>query len=153
MRIFCLTCKEPVLDTSAELKLGGPYHGGMFAPLEKWKVSTFKCRDDITQGKLVCPRCHGFFIVGGVLCTEHGTVQPGQTSLDPSQSIMWHEGPAKGQLMHIKPSLLPAEEPEEKKPEEEGEMLKCPNCDREYRNTDSGRPWYEKHVAKCQKAE
>lgn len=111
MRVFCMTCKEPILNTSPDFKVGGPYHGGMFEPLtlDKWAATLPDLRAHTTGGDLHCPRCMGLFITPhGRLLTEHGIILPGQEGLDTSICIMHKDGPAKGELTHIRDSVVPA---------------------------------------------
>lgn len=107
LKIFCLTCKEYILETSDEFVCGGPYHGAMFegATADKWAATLFKLHETVKGGDLFCPRCMGPFIVAGRLLTEHGVIQPGQTSIDTSFNIVHQEGHAKGMLMYVKDSF------------------------------------------------
>lgn len=168
MKIYCFLCKRHVLDTSEKFVMGGPYKGEMFSLLnpKAWQVKQF--RAGATKGNLVCPHCEGPFSRRGALLTEHGTIKPGQQTVDTSLSIIHHEGIMKGRLKHIIDSKeLPAvdrvAEASAKRQAEidamygdvieqvwpECETLACPSCGKEYKNTEAGRPWYQKHVAGC----
>lgn len=115
MRIYCLTCREYILETSDQFKIGGPYHGAMFkgATDDKWSATTFRFHEDVKDGNLNCPRCMGFFIVDGKILTEHGVIRPGQKTLDESFSIIHKEGPVKGWLKCVDDSKeMPIDPPE-----------------------------------------
>ena len=168
MRIYCLTCKEYILNTSDAMILGGPYNGAMFEPAtgDKWAMTTFDCREHTKGGDLWCPRCMGRFLGDrGELLTEHGVVYAGQRTVDTGFSIVHGDGPAKGLLAHIKPSreivvdrvagamkanqaMMDAEDlpPEQSK----SEYVACPKCGKQYRNSEAGLLWYERHIAKCE---
>jgi len=108
MRIYCLTCREYIMNSSPEFVLGGPYHGAMFegATGDYWSATMFRQVESVKGGDLFCPRCTGrFFSDTGGLLTEHGVVQAGQKSVDTTFNIVHQDGPAKGQLMYIKDSL------------------------------------------------
>lgn len=111
MKIYCLTCKKHVLDTNEEFICGGPYNGSMFKSSPKMPIySKYPRHKNITKANLQCPWCGGNFIsVSGDLLTEHGKIKTGQTTYDPDFNIVWQEGPAKGQLMYIKDSIVPDE--------------------------------------------
>jgi len=153
MKIYCLTCREYILETSDDLVIGGPYNGAMFkgATNDKWASTMFRTVADIKGGDLHCPRCMGPFIVdGGKLLTEHGVIQPGQKSIDTTFNIVHQEGHAKGMLMYVKDSrLLPDHEAALEKAEdaiEEDDDLRCPECGKEYKD----KMWFDKHVERCE---
>ena len=104
MKIFCLTCKKHILDTTDSFVVGGPYNGTMFVSTPKMPVyAKYPRHAGIVKANLQCPWCNGVFCgPRGELLTEHGKIMKGQTSYDPEFNIVWKDGPAKGQLMHIK---------------------------------------------------
>jgi len=119
MKIYCICCKEYILDTSDDMVLGGAvlkdggaheYHGGMFkaASSDKWHSQMFDCRAHTRGGDLWCPRCTGKFLGShNELLTEHGIIHPGQKTVDTSFNIVWQkgeEGGAPGQLKYVKDS-------------------------------------------------
>ena len=113
MRIYCLTCREYIMNSSPEFVLGGPYHGAMFegATGDYWSATMFRQVESVKGGDLFCPRCTGrFFSDTGGLLTEHGVVQAGQKSVDTTFNIVHQDGPAKGQLMYIRDSIIPIED-------------------------------------------
>ncbi|HBJ74606.1 MAG TPA: hypothetical protein DDY86_03595 [Syntrophaceae bacterium] len=155
MRIYCLTCREVILETTDAFILGGPYDGGMFKGVrnDNWAETMFRTHPDVKGGNLFCPRCTGRFLgADGGLLTEHGIIRPGQRTVDTEYSIVHQDGPAKGLLMCIAPSLEKAvvePDPVVVVPEAEPETLECPKCGKAYKNTEAGRPWYERHIERC----
>lgn len=180
MKIFCFICKDHVLNTTDQFKPGGPYHGTMFecAKPGAWRSHMFKQSETVKKAALFCPRCEGAFIRrDGALLTEHGTVYPGQASIDTSFTIV--HGPdalLPGRLMFVKDSRPAPTEPidvpivdDDGDPvvkegvltgngrkaygvmaESEPEFVPCGTCGKEYKNTESGLRWLKKHEAKCE---
>ena len=162
MRIYCLTCREYIMNSSPDFVLGGPYHGAMFegATGDYWSATMFRQVESVKGGDLFCPRCTGrFFSDTGGLLTEHGVVQAGQKSVDTTFNIVHQDGPAKGQLMYIKDSRAEPDheaaldeaimesllEKAEEAIEEEAEIemeddLVCSKCGKEYKV----RMWFDK---------
>lgn len=104
MKIYCLTCKRYVLDTTEAFVCGGPYNGTMFVSTKAMPFyRKYPKHEGIKGRNLQCPWCTGQFLgVSGELLTEHGKIKSGQTTYDPEFNIVWQDGPAKGQLMYIK---------------------------------------------------
>lgn len=154
-----MCCKEYILEDSPKMVLGGPYNGAMFKPAtdDNWSATMFRTGEDVKRGDLWCPRCSGKFLGDrGELLTEHGLVMEGQRTVDPTISIIHQEGHAKGMLAHIKPSQelmdraqIPPKEEVEKVAAEIGKIA-CPKCGKEYTDSDAGRLWYDRHIAKCE---
>lgn len=108
MKVYCLTCREYILETSDAFEIGKPPHGGMFLPatLDRWAATMFDCRENTKGGDLHCPRCMGRFLGDkDELLTEHGIVYQGQESTDEEFSIVHKDGPLKGQLMRVADSV------------------------------------------------
>jgi len=225
MRIYCLSCKDHILNTADAFVMGGPYTGAMFSPVHKdaWRASIWRQQSGIKDANLMCPRCEGQFIQAGRLLTEHGVVVPGQKTIDKSISIIAPPGHIMpGSVMRIvdsKEVIIDRVEiarkerqsiidefdqqdgPDEKfmdliakknkmiidswidvmakstfpdnapisdeqgsgRPEDPPDYepakndtdasawLVCEKCGKRYVNSESGMPWYEKHVRNCSK--
>jgi hypothetical protein len=104
MKIFCLTCKKHVLDTTETFVCGGPYNGTMFVSAQGMPpYAKYPRHVGVVKKNLQCPWCSAPFLgVSDELLTEHGKIKAGQKTYDPEFSIVWQEGPAKGKLMYIK---------------------------------------------------
>jgi len=100
VKIYCLTCREHVLNTSPAFKAGGPYSGDMFEAVTdcRWFSTAFNFDSWVTEGNLWCPRCTGAFIIGGETLTEHGIIKVGQKSVKTDVSVVHKDGPFQGQL-------------------------------------------------------
>jgi hypothetical protein len=178
MRIYCIYCKDYILETSDQFQPGGEYHGGMFKPaiLDRWKATTFNCREHIKRGDMYCPRCMGSFIGHkGELLTEHGIVYAGQDSIDTEFSVLLPDGrighalPSK-EVPKIDRIAFAAAERQAiiDHMEEQGEQIlthlkdtlsdalfnedgyvRCQKCGKQYKDTEAGLRWYEKHIKEC----
>ena len=101
MIIFCITCREPILQTSPQLVLGGKYTGDMFCALKDFPryADDFNFAEWVADGNLWCPRCsQNFITVDGCLLTEHGKVRFGQQSIDKSVFATHKHGVLSGML-------------------------------------------------------
>ena len=85
IKVYCMMCREHILNTSERFVCGGPYNGAMFEPIETENTlygMYFSFDDSVMDGNLVCPRCENNFIeVDGTLLTEYGMVKKGQGSI------------------------------------------------------------------------
>lgn len=104
MKIFCLTCKKHVLDTTEAFICGGPYNGTMFVSSSGMPpYAKYPKHAGIVKKNLQCPWCSAPFLgIKDELLTEHGKIKAGQRTYDPDFSIVWQDGQAKGKLMYIK---------------------------------------------------
>ena len=154
MKIYCLTCREYILETSDAFVIGGSYNGAMFkgATGDRWAASLFRTVESVKGGDLYCPRCMGPFIVdGGKLLTEHGVIQPGQKSIDTSFNIVHQEGHAKGMLMYVKDSFLATEDWDIMRAKKASYI--CTNCKKEFPTTypdpNIARDEWKEHTEGC----
>ena len=115
MKIFCMTCREWVFNTTDDFKCGGPYHGGMFQERDDGATmpDQLYLHESVKGGDLHCPRCRGLFITNREIYTEHGIIRDGQTVFSESFYAIHTEGPYIGKL---KGSAVYSEEPVKRKP-------------------------------------
>lgn len=100
MIIYCLSCREPCLETSEKFTPGSEYTGEMFKSFkdDNSYAADFNFEAWVTGGNLWCPRCEQNFIQDGELMTEHGRVKKGQQEINTSMSVIYEEGELKGML-------------------------------------------------------
>lgn len=92
MKIYCACCKKWTLDSTDKFVCGGPYRGDMFRPKPGLKAygDFFRFNHRTRAGDLVCPLCQqGIVKRNGDLLTEHGTIKPGQATVDTSISLIY----------------------------------------------------------------
>jgi len=188
MKIYCMTCREHILNSTDKIKIGGPYQGDMFEPVQKNGYWGRMFHHSAKRGNLFCPRCEGPFIRRGELLTEHGIIREGQTTVDETLSIVAPpDNPLPGRIMGMDYSReagvvveqlpeapvsgpntpdrfdIPAAENEsacgkddcrgecheESTTELKEGVLKCPNCQKTYKNKGRGPEFYAKHIESC----
>lgn len=93
IKVYCILCREHILNASDKFVCGGPYDGSMFAPIKNENsmfAMYFNFEGWVNGGNLYCPRCEQNFIeTDGTLLTEYGMIRPGQTSIEHSGSLAY----------------------------------------------------------------
>ena len=98
MRIYCMTCKTYVLDTTDKFRCGGPYSGNMFkAPKGKeGHMNYFQFEEPVRDENIFCPYCANHLHDGAWgLLTEHGLLPSGQRTIDTAFSVIYEDGTLK----------------------------------------------------------
>lgn len=100
MIIYCVSCREPCLETSEKFIPGSEYTGEMFQSYKNDHAyaADFNFEAWETEGNLWCPRCEQNFIQDGEILTEHGRIKKGQGKINTSMSAIHEEGDLKGML-------------------------------------------------------